>query len=50
MWSTDRSIAVPEELADQAGLRQDQVKVSKKYGGGYPANVEGLVSQLCMPP
>lgn len=36
-----RALIVPESEAAASGLRADQVKVNAKYGGGYPANVEG---------
>jgi hypothetical protein len=44
----DRSIVVPVEEAERTGLRHDQVKVSQKYGGGFPANVEGLHHLHCL--
>lgn len=34
-------ILVPPTLARKSGLRPDQVKVSAKYGCGYPENLEG---------
>ncbi|KAF2655712.1 hypothetical protein K491DRAFT_704461 [Lophiostoma macrostomum CBS 122681] len=34
--------------ADRTGLRSDQVKVSDYYGGGFPANVEGLHHLHCL--
>lgn len=43
-----RSITVPEEKAKEAGLRDDHVKISEKYGGGYPVNVEGLHHLHCL--
>jgi len=43
-----RSIVVPAEQAERVGLRQDQVKISAKYGGGYPANIEGLHQLHCL--
>jgi len=45
---TDRSIVIPEERAAEAGLRSDQVKINPRYGGGYPANVEGLHQLHCL--
>lgn len=30
------------------GLRRDQVKISQEYGGGFPANVEGLHHLHCL--
>lgn len=46
--SLDRSIVVRPEEAEQSGLRHDQVKISQAYGGGYPANVEGLHHLHCL--
>ncbi|KAH8422512.1 uncharacterized protein LDX57_000266 [Aspergillus melleus] len=43
-----RSIRVPAEEAQRSGLAKDQVKISEKYGGGYPANVEGLHHLHCL--
>ncbi|EDU46407.1 conserved hypothetical protein [Pyrenophora tritici-repentis Pt-1C-BFP] len=43
-----RSVVVPENEAGQMGLRPDQVKVSQEYGGGFPANVEGLHHLHCL--
>jgi len=43
-----RALSVPAELAEKAGLAQDQVKIREKYGGGYPANVEGLHHLHCL--
>ncbi|KAF2280525.1 uncharacterized protein EI97DRAFT_368898 [Westerdykella ornata] len=43
-----RSVVVPESEAAKTGLRPDQVKVSQLYGGGYPANVEGLHHLHCL--
>jgi len=43
-----RSVAIPEERAAEAGLRPDQVHIDPKYGGGYPANVEGLHHLHCL--
>jgi hypothetical protein len=39
---------VPSALAQKSGLQLDQVKVSAKYGGGYPANLEGLHHLHCL--
>ena len=44
----DRSIVIPADEAQSSGLRLDQVKINKKYGGGYPANVEGLHQLHCL--
>jgi len=43
-----RSLALPENEAAESGFRPDQVKINKKYGGGYPANVEGLHHLHCL--
>jgi hypothetical protein len=39
---------VPPSLAARSGLLKSQVQVSPKYGGGYPANVEGLHHLHCL--
>lgn len=39
---------VPTEEAGKSGLAKDQVKIKEKYGGGYPANVEGLHHLHCL--
>jgi hypothetical protein len=44
----DRAARVPPELAQKSGLASDQVKISQKHGGGYPANVEGLHHLHCL--
>jgi len=43
-----RPLAVPADQAEMSGLLPDQVKVSEKYGGGFPANVEGLHHLHCL--
>jgi hypothetical protein len=43
-----RALVVPPELALRAGFRPDQVKINPNYGGGYPANVEGLHHLHCL--
>ncbi|KAF2431302.1 hypothetical protein EJ08DRAFT_713446 [Tothia fuscella] len=43
-----RAIAVPSDQASRSGFAQDQVKISEKYGGGFPANVEGLHHLHCL--
>ncbi|OJJ45071.1 hypothetical protein ASPZODRAFT_70555 [Penicilliopsis zonata CBS 506.65] len=43
-----RSIRVPPDQAGKAGLANDQVQINEKYGGGYPANVEGLHQLHCL--
>jgi len=52
-WSqlgTDyRSLSVPAGAAAQrSGLQADQVHIRAEYGGGYPANVEGLHHLHCL--
>ncbi|KAF2773847.1 hypothetical protein EJ03DRAFT_244463, partial [Teratosphaeria nubilosa] len=42
------SIVVSASDAKRVGLAPDQVKVNQKYGGGYPANVEGLHQLHCL--
>jgi hypothetical protein len=44
----DRAARVPFDVAAQSGLASDQVKIKEKYGGGYPANVEGLHHLHCL--
>jgi hypothetical protein len=44
----DRSVVIPEDDAERTGLRNDQVKISQEYGGGFPANVEGLHHLHCL--
>ncbi|TQS34564.1 hypothetical protein Golomagni_05046 [Golovinomyces magnicellulatus] len=44
----DRALAVPEGQATKAGFRSSQVQINPKYGGGYPANVEGLHHLHCL--
>lgn len=44
----DRSAVVTEDIAKSVGLRRDQVKISQEFGGGYPANVEGLHHLHCL--
>ncbi|CAI7617891.1 unnamed protein product [Penicillium viridicatum] len=43
-----RSVRIPPEDAEQSGLATDQVKINAKYGGGFPANVEGLHHLHCL--
>lgn len=43
-----RSARVPDELAERSGLTKDHVHIRSKYGGGYPANVEGLHHLHCL--
>lgn len=41
-------MAVPAEDALKSGIAKDQVRIREKYGGGYPANVEGLHHLHCL--
>lgn len=43
-----RTLVVEESLAIRSGLEADQVKINDKYGGGYPAQVEGLRHLACL--
>jgi len=43
-----RSLAISPEDAPETGLAPDQVKINPKYGGGFPANVEGLHHLHCL--
>ncbi|PMD40559.1 hypothetical protein L207DRAFT_544008 [Hyaloscypha variabilis F] len=43
-----RPLIIPSSLAQKSGLAPDQVKINQKYGGGYPANVEGLHHLHCL--
>lgn len=45
---SDRSVLIPPEEAEKTGLRHDQVRVTPRYGGGFPANVEGLHHLHCL--
>jgi len=44
----DRAAVVPSNIASKSGLLPSQVQVSEKYGGGFPANVEGLHHLHCL--
>jgi hypothetical protein len=44
----DRGVRIPSEDAEKSGLAADQVKINEKYGGGFPANVEGLHHLHCL--
>lgn len=39
---------LPENEATKSGLTADHVRISPKYGGGYPVNVEGLHHLHCL--
>ncbi|KAF2210522.1 hypothetical protein CERZMDRAFT_45518 [Cercospora zeae-maydis SCOH1-5] len=43
-----RAVGIPADIAPSVGLRPDQVQINEKYGGGYPANVEGLHQLHCL--
>lgn len=43
-----RAVKVPKEQAAAAGLTSDHIQIREKYGGGYPANVEGLHHLHCL--
>ncbi|KAF2159758.1 hypothetical protein M409DRAFT_37860 [Zasmidium cellare ATCC 36951] len=43
-----RSVLIPAEIGKRVGLAPDQVQVNEKYGGGFPANVEGLHQLHCL--
>ena len=44
----DRAAVVPPDQAEQSGLASHHVQLSERYGGGYPANVEGLHHLHCL--
>jgi hypothetical protein len=44
----DRAAIVPVEMAEYSGLTPFHVQVNSKYGGGFPANVEGLHHLHCL--
>lgn len=39
---------MPADEAEKSGLAPDQVKINEEYGGGYPANLEGLHHLHCL--
>lgn len=43
-----RSVVIPESEAEQSGIGHNHVKLTQDYGGGYPANVEGLHHLHCL--
>jgi hypothetical protein len=43
-----RPLSIPPNLAHKSGLTKDQVKINRKYGGGFPGNVEGLHHLHCL--
>jgi hypothetical protein len=44
----DSAAKVPDHQAARSGIASDQVKIKDKYGGGYPAHVEGLHHLHCL--
>lgn len=48
MLYIDRGFALPASEAAKSGIRPDQVQIQEKYGGGFPANVEGLHHLHCL--
>lgn len=44
----DRSLRISESEAERSGIARDQVRIKAKYGGGYPANIEGLHHLHCL--
>lgn len=42
------AVRIPASEAAASNIRADQVKVKEKYGGGFPANVEGLHHLHCL--
>lgn len=45
---TDRGIRVPAVDAEESGLAIDQVRIKDRYGGGFPAEVEGFHHLHCL--
>ena len=43
-----RAVTVPESEAKAAGLTDDHIRINARYGGGLPANVEGLHHLHCL--
>ncbi|KAF2628628.1 hypothetical protein BU25DRAFT_490282 [Macroventuria anomochaeta] len=42
------AVRIPASEAAQSNIKADQVKIKEKYGGGFPANVEGLHHLHCL--
>jgi hypothetical protein len=42
------AVRIPASEAARSNIRSDQVKIKEKYGGGFPANVEGLHHLHCL--
>ena len=47
-YTIDSAARIPNDKAAKSGLASDQVKIKDKYGGGYPAHVEGLHHLHCL--
>jgi Mycotoxin biosynthesis protein UstYa len=45
---TDRALRIPAEEGARSGLTDSHVKINDKYGGGFPANVQGLHNLHCL--
>ncbi|KAH8432921.1 oxidase ustYa family protein [Aspergillus melleus] len=43
-----RPLRVPPEDGEKSGISSDHVKINDEYGGGYPANLEGLHHLHCL--
>ncbi|KAJ5113603.1 hypothetical protein N7456_002137 [Penicillium angulare] len=43
-----RPVRITSNDAEESGLAPDQVKIKPRYGGGYPATVEGLHHLQCL--
>ncbi|RDW75716.1 hypothetical protein BP5796_06537 [Coleophoma crateriformis] len=43
-----RAAIVPSHLAAKSGLSSSHVQISEEFGGGFPANVEGLHHLHCL--
>lgn len=43
-----RSVLIPQEVGPEVGLSEEKVQINPKYGGGFPANVEGLHHLHCL--
>lgn len=44
----DRALRVPVEDREAAGIPPNHVQINPRYGGGFPANVEGLHHLHCL--
>ncbi|TGO29891.1 hypothetical protein BPAE_0010g00770 [Botrytis paeoniae] len=43
-----RDVVIPATLAARSGITTGNMRINEKYGGGYPANVEGLSHLNCL--